>query len=91
MSKSTKLPPEYIGKAELYGHIEKGLKHIVYELSIEDLEERKAKAKIFDSAIQAAAYIGCDTETIFRNRLPKKKVKGISGKYFAVRIYKEPK
>lgn len=42
-------------KARRYSH---ALPHIVYDMSIEDLEERKEKAIRFETAIQAAQYIG---------------------------------
>lgn len=66
--------------------LESSLKHIVYDLSIENLEERKAKAKILEGSNQVASYLGINIETVWKNRIPKKKVKGINGKMFAIRI-----
>jgi ribosomal protein L35AE/L33A len=79
----------YCGKSEIFGEIENELQHIVYDLSIEDINERKAKAKLFDNANEAAAYLGVKTDVIFRNRTTGKKVKGINGHQFAVRIIRK--
>ena len=59
--------------------------HIVYDLSIESIEERRAKAQKFDNAKMVAAFLGCSVDTVFRNRVPKKQIKGINGKMYAVR------
>ena len=59
--------------------------HLVYDLSIENTEERKAKAQKFDNAKMVAAFLGCSVDTVFRNRVPKKQIKGINGKMYAVR------
>lgn len=68
--------------------VESSLKHIVYDLSIEDLEERKAKAKILEGSAQVAALLGINIETVWKNRMPTKKVKGINGKMYAIRLVK---
>jgi DNA-binding CsgD family transcriptional regulator len=68
--------------------LESDLKHIVYDLSIEDLEERKAKAKILEGSAQVAALLGINIETVWKNRMPTKKVKGINGKMYAIRLVK---
>lgn len=68
--------------------VESSLKHIVYDLSIEDLEERKVKAKILEGSAQVAALLGINIETVWKNRMPTKKVKGINGKMFAIRLVK---
>ena len=70
--------------------LESSLKHIVYDLSIEDLTERKAKAKILDGSGQVAAYLGINIETVWKNRMPKKKVKGINGRMYAIRVLNKP-
>ena len=70
--------------------LESSLKHIVYDLSIEDLEERKAKAKILEGSGQVAAYLGINIETVWKNRMPQKKVKGINGRMYAIRIFNKP-
>ena len=79
----------YAGKSVIYGEIENELQHIVYDLSIVDVNERREKAKLFDNANEAAAYLGVKVDVIFRNRNPNKRVKGISGKKFAVRVIKK--
>lgn len=60
--------------------------HIVYDLSIKDLNERKEKAKTFDNAKQVADYLGVKTETVFRNRTVGKQITALNKKQYAVRI-----
>ncbi len=62
------------------------LPHIVYDLSIKDLNERKQKAKIFDNAKEVAAYLGVKIETVFRNRTVGKQITGINKKQYAIRL-----
>ncbi len=59
--------------------------HIVYDLSIENIEERRAKAQRFENVAQVAAFLGVGVETVFRNRVPKKRIKAINDRYYAVR------
>lgn len=75
----------YCGKSAVYGEIENEIKHVVFDLQIEDLEERKAKAKTFNNANEVAAYLGVKVEVVFKNRFPNKKIKGINNHFFAVR------
>ena len=82
-------PLVYAGKPVIYGEIENELQHIVYDLSIVDVNERREKAKLFDNANEAAAYLGVKVDVVFRNRKVGKKVKGINNKYFAVRTIKK--
>lgn len=82
-------PIGYAGNSVIFGDIESELQHIVYDLSIVDVNERKEKAKMFDNANETAAYLGVKVDLIFRNRKVGKKVKGISGKIFAVRVIKK--
>jgi hypothetical protein len=86
---SPKNKATYIGNSEIYGLIEDGIKHIVYDLSIEDIEERKQKAIICNSAVEVATLLKVRNDVVFRNRIVGKKIKGINGKHFAVRIYKQ--
>jgi hypothetical protein len=79
----------FCGKSKIYGEIENELQHIVYDLSIQDVNERKEKAKLFDNANEAAAYLGVKVDVIFRNRTTGKKVKGINNRIFAVRIIRK--
>lgn len=65
------------------------IRHVVYDLSIKDLNERIKKAKILDNAEQVAAYLSVKIDTVFRNRIPNKRITGINGKEYAVRIYKD--
>lgn len=75
----------FCGKSKIYGEIETEIKHIVFDLQIEDVEERKNKAKIFMNANEVAAYLGVKVDIVFKNRLPKKRIKGINNRFFAVR------
>jgi hypothetical protein len=79
----------YVGKSEIFGEIENELQHIVYDLSIEDINERKAKAKLFDNANEAAAYLGVKVDVVFRNRTVGKRIKGINNKSYSVRVIKK--
>ena len=79
----------YVGKSKLYGEIENELEHIVYDLSIEDVNERREKAKLFDNANEAAAYLGVKVDVVFRNRKVGKKIRGVNGHHFAVRTIKK--
>jgi len=89
MSKKKLEPLVYAGKSVIYGEIENELQHIVFDLSIVDVNERREKAKLFDNANEAAAYLGVKVDVVFRNRKVGKKVKGINNKYFAVRTIKK--
>jgi hypothetical protein len=60
--------------------------HIVYDMSIDDIQERRLKALVFDNVVELAAFLGVNVETIFRNRKPKKYIKGLDEKKYAVRI-----
>jgi hypothetical protein len=79
----------YCGKSEIFGEIENELQHIVYDLSIQDVNERKQKAKLFDNANEAAAYLGVKVDVVFRKRVAGKKIKGINNRMFAVRVIKK--
>lgn len=80
---------EWVGKATNAGMVEDGLRHIVYDLSIKNLDERKAKAIPFDTANQVAHFLGCKVDTVFKNRTHGKTIKSISGKLYAVRTIKQ--
>ena len=60
--------------------------HIVYDMSIEDLQERRFKAHVFDNAREVSGFLGVSVETIFRNRKPKKYIIGVDNKKYVVRI-----
>lgn len=60
--------------------------HIVYDMSIEDLKERKFKAQVFDNVVEASGFLGVTVDMVFRNRKPKKYIKGLNGKLYAVRL-----
>ena len=60
--------------------------HIVYDMSIEEVKERKLKAQVFDNVVEVSGFLGVTVDTIFRNRKPKKYVRGLNGKMYAVRM-----
>jgi hypothetical protein len=60
--------------------------HIVYDMSIDDIQERRLKALVFDNVVELSAFLGVNVETIFRNRKPKKYIKGLDDKKYAVRM-----
>ena len=65
--------------------IENAIPHIVYDLSL-PLDERRAKAKIFPSRIDAARALGTTEKFIARRLSPGKRVES-NGKQYAIRIY----
>ena len=79
----------YCGKSEIFGEIENELQHIVYDLSIQDVNERKQKAKLFDNANEAAAYLGVKVDVVFKNRIVGKRIKGINNKSYSIRVIKK--
>lgn len=69
-----------------------GVPHRVYDLSIVDIEERRAKSKPFATAKEAAAYLGVKDDTVFNNRKPGKRIKSpVYNREFAVRIESDKK
>lgn len=60
--------------------------HIVYDMTIEEVKERKLKAQVFDNVIEVSGFLGVTVDAIFRNRKPKKYVRGLNGKLYAVRM-----
>lgn len=83
------LPIQWVGKAKQAGLVESELRHILYDLSIKDVEERKSKAKLFDTANEVAEYLGINVDIVFRNRMPNKRIKGLNQKEYAVRVIKK--
>jgi hypothetical protein len=59
--------------------------HKVYDMSITEVGERTRKAMLFDNVVEVAAFLGIRVDTVFRNRQPKKYVKGLNGKLYAIR------
>lgn len=60
--------------------------HIVYDMSIEDLAERRTKAQVFDNVVEVSGFLGVTVDMVFRNRKPKKYIKALNGKMYAVRM-----
>lgn len=67
---------------------ESNLVHILYDLSIEDINERKAKAKEYANAKEVADYLGVRIERVWRNRMPNRRIKALNNKEYCVRIKK---
>jgi len=57
----------------------------LYDMSIEDVEERKAKAKEFPKASHAATFLGITPKEIYSRIGPGKYVHLQDGKKYAVR------
>jgi len=76
----------YVGKSEIFGEIENELEHILYDLSIQDVNERKEKAQRFENANRVAEFLKVKVDCVFRNRKVGKKVLGIDNKYYAIRV-----
>jgi hypothetical protein len=60
--------------------------HIVYDMSISDVQERRLKALVFDNVREVSGFLGVSVETIFRNRKPKKYIIGLDNKKYSVRV-----
>jgi hypothetical protein len=60
--------------------------HIVYDMYICDLQERRLKAQVFDNVREVSGFLGVNVETIFRNRKAKKYIIGLDKKKYAVRL-----
>jgi len=60
--------------------------HIVYDMSIVDIQERRLKAQVFDNVREVSGFLGVNVETIFRNRKPQKYIIGLDKKKYAVRL-----
>lgn len=60
--------------------------HIVYDMSIGDVKDRRLKAQVFDNVVELSGFLGVSVDMIFRNRKPKKYIKALNGKLYAVRI-----
>lgn len=86
----TKVNPLSIGQSLviLMANEDLFVKHRVFDLSIEDLQERREMSVVYDNAKEVAYALGVDLPTIKNNRVVGKKVRAKNGKYYAVR--KEP-
>lgn len=63
------------------------LPHIIYDLSIADVEERREKAIKAENARNVSILLGCTLKAVFENRIPGKTITSpFYGKKFAVRI-----
>ena len=74
-----KLTLDFIGEGSI--------PHRVYDLSIEDLNERKEQSKVFTSATKAMKYLGVLRNYFNTNKTPGKRIWSAKhNKYFAVRV-----
>jgi len=63
--------------------------HLLYDLSIDNLQERQNNVQRFTSAKQVANHIGVVPKTVFENRLPGTRIwSSKHEKHFAVRVEK---
>lgn len=86
MSRNNKIANTYVGSSQIYGAIENELEHILYDLSIQDVNERKEKAQRFENANRVAEFLKVKVDCVFRNRKVGKKVLGVDNKYYAIRV-----
>lgn len=69
-----------------FAETDRNVPHVIYDLSITDINERREKAKHLDNVIQVAAYLGVTIKKVFANRTPGKKIEALNGKLYAVRV-----
>jgi len=63
--------------------------HVLYDLTIADVEERRRKATRLESARHVSTFLGIDPRKVFFNRLPGTRVwSPFLQKHFAIRIAK---
>lgn len=63
------------------------LPHVVYDLGIDNLMERRQKAKQFDSAREVAIHLGVTMKKVFNNRAPETRIHSpFYNRDFAVRV-----
>lgn len=91
MPKKDSIALVFCGKSKIYGEIENELEHIVYDLSIQDVNERKAKAQTFENANRVAEFLKVKVDVVFKNRIPPKRIKGVDNRYYAVRVINKNK
>lgn len=85
MSRNNKIANTYVGSSQIYGAIENELEHILYDLSIQDLNERKEKAQRFENANRVAEFLKVKVDCVFRNRKVGKFILGVDGRKYAIR------
>lgn len=86
MSRNNKIANTYVGSSQIYGAIENELEHILYDLSIKDVNERKEKAQRFENANRVAEFLKVKVDCVFRNRKVGKSVLGVDGRKYAIRV-----
>jgi len=86
MSRNNKIANTYVGSSQIYGAIENELEHILYDLSIKDLNERKEKAQRFENANRVAEFLKVKVDCVFRNRKVGKYVVGVDNRKYAIRV-----
>jgi len=70
---------------------EKDLEHLFYDLSIDNLEDRKAKAQLFKNAKEVAAFLGegKSVKYVAAHRGVGEKAEATDGKLYAIRVVKK--
>ncbi len=86
MSRNNKIANTYVGSSAIYGAIENELEHILYDLSIQDVNERKEKAQRFENANRVAEFLKVKVDCVFRNRKVGKYVVGVDNRKYAIRV-----
>jgi hypothetical protein len=70
-------------------YISDDVEHVVYDLSIQDVDQRREKANRFPSARHVATFLGVTPGQVFNNRLPGQRIwSDVHCGYFAVRTGK---
>jgi uncharacterized protein YlzI (FlbEa/FlbD family) len=75
---------------DLTYHLENAVEYLVYDLSIEDIEERRAKAVTYRSGKCVCNFMGYPPNKISDLRqIGRKVISRIDGKTYAVRVKKK--
>ncbi len=68
---------------------ENAVPHVIYDLTIQDVNERREKAVHVPTGRHAATFLGIDMRKLWDNRTPGRRIySSHHGKHFAVRIAK---
>lgn len=71
-------------------YLDNAVPHILYDVSIPSIEERRKQAQIFPSAKHVANFLGIPPNQLYPFRTPGKRVKHrVTGKEYAVRIKRD--
>lgn len=74
-------------KQQTISFLEHKKEHILYNLSIQNIQERKRKAIILYNAQDVAVFLGVTVEKVFKNRYPGKTITSCyNNQCFAIRL-----